>query len=89
MMDEKILIELLKMFEKTPNAVFLIAFCLYGIKKYVINGSVQKLLDFQQRRQDLTGEILKVMMRIEEKEIDNHKQLKDVLGIVRSRLTDQ
>lgn len=69
-MDEKILVEFLKMFEKTPSAVFLIAFCLYGIKKYVINGSLQKLLDFQQKRQDLTGEILRVMIRIEEK-IDN------------------
>lgn len=69
-MDDKILLEFLKMFEKTPNAVFLIAFCLYGIKKYVINGSLQKLLDFQQKRQDLTGEILRVMIRIEEK-IDN------------------
>ena len=56
-------VEVLKLFEKTPNALLLIMFCLYGVKKYVINGSIQKLLDIQKQRGDVTNEILKVMMR--------------------------
>ena len=84
-MEDKILIEVLKLFEKTPNALLLIMFCLYGVKKYVINNNIQKLLDIQKQRSNITNEILKVMMRIEEREQENHKQLRDVLGMFGSR----
>ena len=52
------MIEFFKLFQNTPNAVLLIAFCLVGIKKYVINGNMQKFFDYQKQRNEATDRIL-------------------------------
>ena len=57
-MEEKIVIEFFKLFQNTPNAVLLIAFCLYGIKKYVINGNMQRFFEYQKQRNEATEHIL-------------------------------
>ena len=50
--------EFFKLFQNTPNAILLIAFCLYGIKKYVINGNMQKFLEYQKQRNETNERIL-------------------------------
>lgn len=70
-MEERIVIEFFKLFQNTPNAVLLIAFCLVGIKKYVINGNMQKFFEYQKQRNEANERILQSL-----------NQMKDLLAAI-------
>lgn len=65
------MIEFFKLFQNTPNAVLLIAFCLVGIKKYVINGNMQKFFEYQKQRNEANERILQSL-----------NQMKDLLAAI-------